>query len=276
MASIVSCRKDRLEQNPKTQFNYIPPDYPKKPSGRYLKSIYVEDPGMGLSGTKVEFEYDKKNYVQSYIFRGFDNNDIAGITLLEYDIMGNAIRIKLLNSDSSFLRYDDIEYDIHGRFTKISTYEKSDENEIFELSYFNEYFYPSADSIIEYRYIRYYNFEMPHKTVFLLDSVGNVFQQINFNFEAEYPYSSNEYYFANNRRIFDHHGLPKYYVSIIGFSLKEILSSNTLTGYQYFTYQNDNMKIPLGDTAFIYFEYDNLGFPVSRGNIYFYHYDAFE
>lgn len=96
-ASIVSCRKDRLEQNPENQFNYIPPDYPEKPSGRYLKSIYVEGPGMGTSGTKVEFEYDKKKYVQSYIFRGFDSNDIAGTTLLEYDIYGNAIRIKLLD-----------------------------------------------------------------------------------------------------------------------------------------------------------------------------------
>ena len=231
---------------------------------------------MGTSGTKVEFEYDKKKYVKSYIFRGFDSNDIAGTTLLEYDIYGNAIRIKLLDPDSSILKYDDIEYDLNGRFTKISTYEKSDENEIFELKHFNEYFYPTTDSIIEYIYIRYNNFELPHKTVFLLDSARNVIQKINYRFEAEYPYSRSEYYFTNNRRIFNHHCLPKYYVATIGFSLVEILSSNTLTGYQNFTYQNDSIYIPLGDTTIINFEFDNLGFPVSRGNIYFYHYEAFE
>lgn len=276
VATFISCHKEKLDHDNENQFTYVPPNYPEKPLGRYLKSVFVEDPGLGTSGTKVEFEYDEKRYVQSYIFRGFDSNEIAGITLIEYDIIGNATRIKLLNPDSSLLKYDDIEYDIQERFTKISLYERSEEPEAFELISFREYLYPSADSIIEYGYIRHYDFEMPHKKVFLLDSAGNVSQVMCYRFEAEYPYSCSEYYFSSNPTIFGHHRLPKYYVPIPGFQLETVLSSNTLTGYQYFTYQNDSVKIPLGDTAFINFEYDNLGFPVSRGNIYFYHYEDFE
>jgi hypothetical protein len=276
VVSIFSCRKDTLEQNPESHFSYAQPDYPEKPAGRYLKSIYLEDLGMGTSGTKVEFDYDKKKYVQSYLFRDFDHNQLAGFVLFEYDIKGNATRIKLLAPDSTLRKYDDIEYDSQGRFTKISTYEQSLENENFELSFFNEFVYPSVDSIIQYGYIRHYNFEMPGKMLYLRDSSGNVFRRICFRFEEQYPYSETENYFTNKHRIFEHHGIPKYYLPIGGISLVEILSSNTLNGFQSFTYEDDSIKVPNGEPRCFNLEHDTDGYPVSEDGLFFYYYEDFD
>ena len=276
IVSIFSCGKDTMERNSENQFGYTPPDYPEKPAGRYLKSIYLNDLGMGTAGTKVEFEYDEKNYVQSYLLRAFDHNDITGFVWLEYDINGNAKKIRLLTHDSTLKQYDNIEYDLEGRFTKISTYQKSDGNENFELSYFSEFMYPSVDTIVEYHYIRYNNFEMPHKSLFLLDSSGNVFRKMNFRFEEKYPYSERENYFTKRQRINEHHDLPKYYLSIYGISMEMVLSSNTLTGFQSFTYEQDSIKVPLGEPSIMPFEYDEKWFPISQDGVYFFYYTDFE
>lgn len=276
LVSFISCRKENIDQVPENPFSFEQPDYPKKPAGRYLQHIIFEHPGDGYSGTKMAFTYDEKNYVQSYLIRDLDQNQIIGYTTHEYDILGNATLIKHFNQDTILIGYQNVEWDLSGRFTKISNYEKSNDSDEFSLTKFTEYEYVLPDSIIERRYIEHYNFELTHTNIFLVDSAGNIVEKIKYFLDETYPYAADEFCYSNNKRIFEHQDLPLYRTSVVGFGLTERLSNNTQISYRYFTFENDTVKVPLGDATQILFEYDEFGYPESRSNMFYYYYEDLE
>ena len=99
---------------------------------------------------------------------------------------------------------------------------------------------------------------------------------MNFRVEEQYPYNERENYFTPKQRIIEHHGLPKYYLSLHGISLDIILSSNTLTGFQSFSYKNDSIRVPYGEPRYFLFEYDDDEYPVSQDGLYFYYYEDYD
>lgn len=256
-------------------YNYIEPDYPAKPSGRYLSYIYYDYPTQFYpfySGKKVEFVFNKKNYVDYFIVFGNNGNSVGRKVKIEYNIDGIATRIKYFNLDSIIIAYEQFNYDELSRLNKISKYEQIDNQNKYELKYFNEFSYPTTDSIIEMRYFKYYNFERPFKDIYILDNNKNVKEKLNYYYSSLYPYSSREFYYNDKKRAFDNLDLPIYEISYDRFQLSEIFSTNHYVGFQNYSYENDSIKTAIGEPHYYDYEYDSLDFPTSRDEIIFYHY----
>ena len=274
-----ACDKDIPYDLQDDLYNYVEPDYPQNLEGRYLSYIYIEAPDIPnppfQSGKKVEFVYDNKNYVDHILIYG-DNDEEQGREInIDYNVDGSVKRIKYYNNENAVITsYEQFEYDVLGRLFKFERFDKQDNSDLFDKKTMDIFYYPSNDTIIQMRYGEFYNFEDPFKDVYIKDENGNVREKVNYSNDENsiYPTSSTDYIYDDKKRIFENLDLPYYRINYDSFQLYEIFSNNNWIGSQAYSYDYDGTKIPFGELQTMNFEYDELGFPVSRNELIFYYY----
>ncbi|WP_163714593.1 hypothetical protein [Mangrovibacterium lignilyticum] len=275
---LISCEKEAPEIETEDIYAYEEPNYPMKQGGRFLRSIYYNYPEINNldypfeSGTKVEFFYNSKNYVDYFKVYGFGANSEGRVVKIEYNIQGLVNRIKYFSLDSTIIAYELFKYDSSKRLLKISNYEQKEEHNNYELVNYSDFKYPSNDTIIQYMYAQYDNFEQAHKEVYIYSLERNIKEKYNYKYRSEHPYLSSEFFYNDKKRPFENLDLPIYEIAYDKFGLSEVFSTNHQVGFQSYSYDNDGVKVEVGGTQIFDYKYDDLGFPISRDESIYYGY----
>ena len=271
------------EEEPKEKIDYLKlynePNYPKKATGRFLKIIEYQYPALPTEsdfpfedGIKVEFFYNSKNYVDYFKVYGFQADTVRRVVRIEYNISGLVSRIKYFDQDSTITGFELFEYNAQWKLTRISKYERTEDQMAYELASFSKFTYPAADKIEELRYGKYNKFIEPFRDVYSYDEKGNIKEVLNYAYDTPTPYSSWEYYYNDKKSPFENLGLPVYEIEYDHFERSEVFSKNHTIGYQAYTYENSSVKVPFGEKQMFEMVYDSLDFPVSRNDSIFYNY----
>ncbi|HEY3372173.1 MAG TPA: hypothetical protein VGK10_15060 [Prolixibacteraceae bacterium] len=270
------------QEEPKPRIDYLKlykePNYPKKTGGRFLKSIAYQYPVDSLTpnpelvdGIKVEFFYNKKNYVNYYKIYGTGADHVGRQVRIEYNLTGLVSRIKYFDPDSTITSFELFEYNTLKKLSRISRYDLADDRVNYALASYNLFTYPNLETIQELRYVKIRQFDRPFRDIYAYDTIANIRDKVDYEYDTKVPYASTEFIYNAKKRPFENLGLPVYETTYDDFQLSEIFSKDHLIGFQAYTYE-DSVKVKSGEAQSYEDVYDDLGYPVSRNGKIFYNY----